>query len=89
LNYLFDGGGGMNINLGNGSGFSVHHVIETIERVSNRVVPKKYESRRDGDPARLIADASRAKSVLRWQPRHADLNAIIAHALNWEKRRAS
>ena len=55
----------------------------------NSKVPIIEGARRAGDPARLVADATRAKSVLGWQPRYPELDVIIAHAWLWEKNNTS
>ncbi len=55
-------------NLGNGDGFSVRQVLETIEQVTGRTVPTVIGPRRSGDPARLVASAGRAARELGWQP---------------------
>lgn len=73
-------------NLGNGNGFSVQEVIDTAARICGRTVPVQYGERRAGDPARLVADARRARAELGWQPRFADLQTIIAHAWQWEQK---
>jgi len=73
-------------NLGNGAGFSVREVVEAARRVTGRPVPERLAARREGDPARLVADSARAKAELGWVPRYADLDLIIAHAWAWEKR---
>ena len=44
------------------------------------------EPRRVGDPAELVSDPSRIRETLPWQPKHADLGDIIAHALQWERK---
>ncbi len=71
-------------NLGNGNGFSVKEVIDASERVAGTSIARKYAGRRAGDPARLVADARRARSELGWQPRFADLDTIVRHAWAWE-----
>jgi UDP-glucose 4-epimerase len=71
-------------NLGNGNGYSVNEVIKTAEKVTGKSVPVTYAPRRQGDPARLVADATRAKKMLDWQPKYADLATIIQHAWDWE-----
>ena len=86
LDYLQQGGDSEAFNLGNGSGFSVQEVIETARRVTGREIPVVDAPRRAGDPARLVADASKARSVLRWAPRHGDLETIVAHAWAWEQK---
>ena len=75
-------------NLGNGAGFSVREVIDTARRVSGRDIPVLEQPRRAGDPPRLVADATRAKSALHWQPRYAELETIIEHAWNYERGRS-
>ena len=73
-------------NLGNGRGFSVREVIDTVERVTGLSVPAKLGDRRPGDPARLISDASRARTELGWEPRIAELDQIISSAWAWHQR---
>ena len=75
-------------NLGNGDGFSVQSVIEAAQRVTGRPIRIADAPRRAGDPARLVADASRARTELDWKPRYADLDSIIAHAWRWETRQS-
>jgi UDP-glucose 4-epimerase len=74
-------------NLGNGDGFSVREVIEVAREVTGHPIPAVEAPRRDGDPATLVASSSRAREVLGWQPRHADLQQIVASAWRWHRRR--
>ncbi len=67
-------------NLGTGHGYSVQEVIETARAVTQRDMRIILGPRRAGDPAVLVADASRAKQELNWQPRYSDLATIIQHA---------
>jgi UDP-glucose 4-epimerase len=83
---LADGAPGRAYNLGNGEGYSVRQVIDTARRVTRRPIRVASAQRRAGDPARLVADAKRARSELDWQPRYAALDTIIAHAWAWERR---
>jgi len=87
MNYLINGGDSGVFNIGNGQGYSVNEVIQTASKVAEKQVPVTYAPRRAGDPARLVADANRAKQVLGWQPKYADLTLIIQHAWAWEKSR--
>ena len=57
------------INLGSGGGYSVNEVITAGEKALGREVPRIITERRAGDPAVLIADISKAKSVLGWAPK--------------------
>ncbi|MFP3991934.1 UDP-glucose 4-epimerase GalE [Streptomyces sp. E11-3] len=69
-------------NLGNGNGFSVREVIETVREVTGRPIPEIHAPRRAGDPAVLVASAATAHERLGWRPSRADLAGIVADA--WE-----
>lgn len=86
LEWLGGGGASTAFNLGNGAGFSVAEVVAAVGRVTGRPVPVIEGSRRGGDHARLVADASRARNVLGWRPRYGDLDTIISHAWRWEQK---
>jgi UDP-glucose 4-epimerase len=73
-------------NLGNGNGFSVSEVVETVCGVTGKPLRLIDAPRRPGDPARLVADAQRARAVLGWAPLYPDLSTIVSHAWNWEKK---
>ena len=88
LERLLAGGASDRFNLGNGQGYSVQQVIDAATRVTGRRIPVKEGARRPGDPARLVADATRAQQVLGWQRRYPDLEAIVAHAWAWERKLA-
>jgi UDP-glucose 4-epimerase len=83
LDYLRDGGSSTAINLGNGQGYSVLEVVEAARTVTGCEIPIQIEGRRAGDPSHLVADAEKARSVLGWQPQHADLSTIIKSAWDW------
>jgi UDP-arabinose 4-epimerase len=76
-------------NLGNGRGFSVREIIATAERVTGKPIPIIESPRRPGDPAELVGDASRAREVLGWNPRHADIDTIIDTAWRWHGKAAA
>ncbi|MBL8180698.1 MAG: UDP-glucose 4-epimerase GalE [Blastocatellia bacterium] len=77
------------INLGNGNGYSVMEVIEAARKVTGLPIEAKMAPRRAGDPSKLIGDASKAKSVLGWQPRIPELERIIESAWKWHKNNPS
>ncbi|HEX2686122.1 MAG TPA: UDP-glucose 4-epimerase GalE [Kofleriaceae bacterium] len=68
------------INLGTGHGYSVREVIEATAQVLGRPVPHVIGERRAGDPARLVADPSRAMAVLSWRPHRSELSTIVSDA---------
>jgi UDP-glucose 4-epimerase len=86
LNYLRKGGNSEFINLGTGVGYSVLKVIETARQVTGRDVRVRFEPRRPGDPAQLVADPTRAEKVLGWRPVTSDLPTILRSQWQWRAR---
>ena len=86
LQSLERGGKSAAYNLGTGSGISVREVLGAIERVTGLAVPHSIGTRRPGDPASLISDATRAASELGWQPQLSDLDTIVATAWTWHRK---
>jgi UDP-glucose 4-epimerase len=84
LRHLRAGGEGLTLNVGCGRGYSVFEVIESVKRVSGVNFPVRHLPRRPGDPAAVVAEASRIRAALGWRPAIDDLSTIIAHALKWE-----
>ena len=85
LRYLANGGVSRILNLGIGQGFSVLEVLRTIEAVCQTPVPFVWGPRREGDPARLVADADESRRVLDWTPVHTSLDKLIADAWAWRR----
>ncbi len=83
LNWLLEGKGNSEFNLGSGRGFSVREVIAASSAVTNRPVPVVEGPRRAGDAAALVSGSTRAVEVLDWKPRYADLAEMIHHAHAW------
>ena len=85
LRHLRSGGQSLTLNCGYGHGFSVFDVVDTVKRVSGVDFKVEIASRREGDPARIVADSGKARATLGWQPRFDELPTIVAHALAWER----
>ena len=83
LNWLLEGKGNSEFNLGSGRGFSVREVIAASTAVTNRTVPVVEGPRRAGDAAALVSGSTRAVEVLGWKPRYPDLADMIRHAHGW------
>jgi UDP-glucose 4-epimerase len=88
LAYLRQGGESVTLNCGYGHGYSVREVIQSVERVTGRKLKVVESPRRAGDPPYLIAKNERIKSVLGWQPRLDDLDAIVRSSWDWEQKLA-
>ncbi len=74
-------------NLGSKGGFSVREVVDAVQRVTGLAVPLEEQPRRAGDPAVLIADSTRAREFLGWQPFRSTLDEMVASAWEWFKAR--
>ncbi len=77
------------VNLGNGRGYSVYEIVESARRVTGHPIPAEVHPRRPGDPAVLVASAEKAGLVLGWKPRIPELDAIVASAWRWHRKRYS
>lgn len=73
-------------NLGNGQGFTVKEVIETVREVTKHPVPHVLGARRPGDPAALTADSTKIRKELGWDPKFPQLRDIVASAWSWHQR---
>ena len=71
------------INLGTRDGFSVQQIVDSIERVTGKQLPLKYGERRAGDPPALIADTTRARELIGWNPQRSTLDEMIGSAWDW------
>ena len=85
VDYLLSGGKSDIFNLGNGEGFSVKEIINTARKVTSHPIEAIITKRRAGDPSILIADSSKARSVLNWKPKYTKPDEIISTAWKWHK----
>ncbi|HEU5285180.1 MAG TPA: UDP-glucose 4-epimerase GalE [Sphingomicrobium sp.] len=73
------------LNCGYGRGLSVLEVLDSLDRVAGKPVPKRAMPRRPGDPPQLVASNRALVETLDWSPRFADIDTIVTHALEWER----
>ena len=85
LEHLLGGGGSLTLNCGYGKGNSVHQVLESVARLSGTNLNVEMAARRAGDAAALVADSTRLRNRLGWQPQLDDLDGIVRSALAWER----
>ena len=74
------------LNAGYNRGFSVNEVLDAVDRVTNMTIERRYEGRRAGDPAALVADNRAILAALPWRPQRDDLDTIVKDALAWERK---
>jgi UDP-glucose-4-epimerase GalE len=83
---LLEGGPGGAYNLGTGRGRTNREVVEAVGAVVGRPVPYREGPRREGDPAELVADASRFRRDFAWEPVRSDLDTILRSSWDWLRR---
>jgi UDP-glucose 4-epimerase len=83
LDALFSGAPTAAYNVGVGRGYSVFDVLDGVDRVIGRPLPRTLGPRRPGDPANLVADSSKIQTELGWRPRYLDFDAIVETAWRW------
>ena len=87
LGHLLDRGESLAINLGTGVGISVASLLETAREVTGRAIPVTMAPRREGDPAELVADPRRARTLLGWQATRSSPATILDDAWRWHVKR--
>jgi UDP-glucose 4-epimerase len=74
------------VNCGYGRGLSVLEVLDALDRELNQPIRREMKPRRAGDPPALVASNRRLVETLDWTPRFADIETIVRHALEWERK---
>ncbi|HEY4838260.1 MAG TPA: UDP-glucose 4-epimerase GalE [Candidatus Acidoferrales bacterium] len=72
-------------NVGTSRGYSIREVVETARRITGLPIPAIEATRRPGDPAVLVADASKLRRTLGWEPRYSTLESILTTAWAWKR----
>ncbi|CAH1855008.1 UDP-glucose 4-epimerase GalE [Convivina intestini] len=83
LKYLADEQPSNQFNLGSATGFSVKEMVEAARQATGVDIEAKVGPRRPGDPDILIADSSKARDILHWQPKYDNVQDIIKTAWHW------
>ena len=77
LEYILEKDKSLTVNLGSESGLSVLEILETAREVSGREIPAEITDRREGDPAKLVASAEKAKELLGWKAEYSDVKTLV------------
>ena len=72
-------------NVGTGTGNSVMEIIKACETVTGQAIPYEVVGRRPGDAPALVAEPTKLKTVLGWNPEYTDIQKTITSAWNWHK----
>ncbi len=74
------------LNLGAQKGISVKEMVDVARAITGRPIPAVISGRRAGDPANLIASASKALSLLQWKARFSDVTTLVSSTWNVYKK---
>lgn len=78
--------GGYFYNVGTGTGYSNKQIVDKVREVSGKDIAVDITQRRPGDAGTLIADASKIRHDLGFNPSHSDLHTIVSSAWKWHTR---
>jgi UDP-arabinose 4-epimerase len=87
LEHLHAGGASKILNLGTGKGTTVHEVVNAVEQVTGRQLPRRIAGRRAGDPPVLLADPSQAERLLGWKAK-LSLHDMVASSWKFFQKHA-
>jgi len=72
-------------NVGTGNGYSNKEVAEMVKKISGKNFEIEELGRRSGDADTLVANASKIKEELGFNPKYSDLETIVKTAWEWHK----
>ena len=87
LKYLSEKNQSDCFNIGTKNGNTVKEVFESCEKITEKKINLKINSRRDGDPESLVADNAKAEKILNWIPKKS-LDDSIRTAYSWMKKQS-
>ena len=60
-------------------------IIKACEKVTGQAIPLEITERRPGDPPRLVAEPTKLKTQLGWEPEYSNIEDTIATAWAWHQ----
>jgi len=69
-------------NLGSGAPASNKELLETVQKHTGKMNIEMHDNR-PGDPAYLVADISKVKEILDWQPTQSSIDNVVSTAVQW------
>jgi len=82
LNYASENPVAEVFNLGSGEPSSNKQLIEAVQKHAGEMKIEMHDNR-PGDPAYLVADTSKVKEILEWEPTQSSLDNVVATAVQW------
>ena len=92
LEHLFANKPSEIINLGTATGNSVLEVVDQVEKATGNKIKRETTTPRAGEYAKMIADITKAKNILKWQPKRSLADSVESlvkwygnHPNGWDK----
>jgi len=85
IEYLENNKKSFTLNCGYGKGYSVLQIAKIFKKIKKNL-KIIFSKRRPGDATQVFADTKKFKKLLRWKPKHNNINKIIYSAIKWEKK---
>ena len=85
IKYLKENKKSFTLNCGYGKGYSVLQIANKFKKIKKNT-KINFMERRPGDIAQVYSDTKKFKKLLKWKPRHNNIDKIIKSAINWEKK---
>ena len=82
LNYAAENKVSEVFNLGSGAPASNKELLETVQKYTGKMKIEMHDNR-PGDPAYLVADTSKVKEILDWEPTQSSIDNVVATAVQW------
>ena len=82
LNYAADNEVAEVFNLGSGAPASNRQLVETIQKYTGEMKIEMHDNR-PGDPAYLVADITKVKAILGWEPTQSSIDNVVSTAVQW------
>ncbi len=82
LNYASENQVAEVFNLGSGAPASNKQLIDAVQKHAGTMKVEMHENR-PGDPAYLVADITKVKQTLGWEPTQSSVDNVVATAVKW------
>ena len=82
LNYASENSVAEVFNLGSGKSTSNQQLLDSVQRFTGKMNIDVHDNR-PGDPAYLVADISKAKEILKWEPTQSSIDNVVGTAVKW------
>jgi UDP-glucose-4-epimerase GalE len=82
LNYASENSVAEVFNLGSGAPASNKQMLDAVQRHAGEMNIEIHDNR-PGDPAYLVADITKVKTILGWEPTQSSIDNVVATAVKW------